>query len=39
VAVIPVAYEPFSWALKKGVSDFYVGNVGIPWLYAAGISE
>jgi ABC-type transport system substrate-binding protein len=38
-AVIPVAYEPFSWALKKDVTDFYVGNVGIPWLYAVGISE
>jgi peptide/nickel transport system substrate-binding protein len=38
-AVIPVAYEPFSWALRKDVADFHVGNVGIPWLYAAGVSE
>jgi peptide/nickel transport system substrate-binding protein len=38
-AVIPVAYEPFSWGVNKHVENFYVGNVGIPWLYAAGISE
>lgn len=38
-AVIPIAYEPFSWGLSKSVVNFYVGNVGIPWLYAAGVSE
>jgi peptide/nickel transport system substrate-binding protein len=38
-AVIPIAYEPFSWALRKNVVGFYVGNVGIPWLYSAGVTE
>jgi len=36
-AVVPIAYEPYSWAFRKNVVDFHVGNIGIPWLYTAGI--
>jgi peptide/nickel transport system substrate-binding protein len=36
-ALIPIAYEPYSWAFRKNVVDFHVGNIGIPWLYTAGI--
>ena len=37
--VINVVYEPFAWAFRNSVQGLYVGNVGIPWLEDAGLSE
>jgi peptide/nickel transport system substrate-binding protein len=37
--ILPIAYEPFSWANRKDVTGLYVGNVGIPWFSEMGLTR
>ncbi|MGH2938186.1 MAG: ABC transporter substrate-binding protein [Solirubrobacterales bacterium] len=37
--MMPVVYEPFSWAYRSDVGGLYVGRIGIPWFSEAGLTE
>ena len=37
--LLPVVYNPYVWALERGVSGFAVGSTGTPWFGEVGFAS